>query len=113
MITITNIQIKITFKEYEFRRVKRLSNTSAVTYTPKTWVGKQVCVIPMKLTITDRYIENCWNEDKQQYEINTETDVIYKKTVGNTTNVGRITLPPHLIGLDVLIIETPQIKDLY
>lgn len=66
----------------------------------------------MKLTVTDRFIEKCWNEDKQQYELYAETDVIFKKTV-RKGNVGRIHIPTDYIGLDVLIIKAPIIKDLY
>ena len=77
------------------------------------WVGETVNIIPMKLTMTDRLIETYYNEETQQYELTIESDVIFKKTVGKSTNVGRITLPPYLIGLDVLIIKTPKIQDLY
>ena len=109
----TKIQTTITFNEYQFKRVKHIGSTSAVAYTDNTWVGETVCVIPMKLNVTDRLIEHCWNEDKQQYEITVETDVIYKKKVNKGSNIGRISLPTNLIGLDVLIIKAPVIHDLY
>ena len=67
----------------------------------------------MKLTVTDRYIENCWNDETQTYTITAETDIILKKNVGNGSNVGRISLPNNLIGLDVLIVESPTIENLY
>ena len=113
MNNITNIQIKLTFKEYQFSRVKATSNASAIAYTNKAWVDKEVIAIPMKLTVTDRLIEHSWNETTQQYELNVESDVIYKKTVKQGANIGRIHLPNKLIGLDVLIIDTPIIEDLY
>lgn len=113
MINITRITIQLTFKEYQFSRVKATSSQSAIAYTNTDWVDKEVSIIPMPITITDRYIESKYNEETQTYELNTETDVIYKKTVKQGKNIGRIYLPNNLIGLDVLIIETPIIKDLY
>ena len=67
----------------------------------------------MKLTVTDRLIENCWNDETQTYTITAETDVIFKKTINEGANIGRIYLPNDLIGLDVLIIEAPTIENLY
>jgi len=67
----------------------------------------------MKLNITDRYIETCYNEETQQYELEAETDVIFKKTINAGKNIGRAYLPKDLIGMDVLLIETPKIENLY
>ena len=111
--TITKINIKITFKEYVFSRAKTTSNTSAIAYTPPSWVGKTVSIIPMPITITDRYIEKQYNEEKQEYKLTIESDVIYKKTIKSGTNVGRTYIPNELAGLDVLIIESPLIENLY
>lgn len=113
MIKITKINIQLKFKEYQFSRVKATSSVSAIAYTNTAWVDKDVIAIPMKLTVTDRFIEHSWNETNQQYELNVESDVIFRKTVKQGANIGRIHLPNKLIGLDVLIIETPIIEDLY
>ena len=110
---MNKIETKITFKEYQFSRVKPTSGTSAITYTDKAWVDETVSIIPMGLTVTDRLIETCWNEEKQQYELYVETDVIFKKTINKGANVGRIYLPTDYIGVDVLIIKAPVIQNLY
>ena len=67
----------------------------------------------MPITITDRYIEKQYNEEKQEYKLTIESDVIYKKTIKSGTNVGRTYIPNELAGLDVLIIESPLIENLY
>lgn len=113
LIKITKINIKLTFNEYEFLRVKNTTGSSAAIYTKPEWVGKEVSIIPMKLNVTDRYIETCYNEETQQYELEAETDVIFKKTINAGKNVGRAYLPKDLIGLDVLLIKTPEIENLY
>lgn len=113
MINITNIKIKLTFNEYQFSRVKATSSASAIAYTNTAWVDKDVIAIPMKLTVTDRLIEHSWNEKTQQYEVTVESDVIFRKTVKQGANIGRIHLPNRFIGIDVLILETPYIEDLY
>ena len=113
MINITDIKIKLTFKEYQFSRVKATSSASAIAYTNTSWVDKDVIAIPMKLTVTDRLIEHSWNDETQQYELTVESDVIFRKTVKQGANIGRIHLPNKFIGLDVLIIEAPFIEDLY
>ena len=113
MIKITKINIQLKFKEYEFLRVKNTTGSSAAIYTTTDWVGKTVSIIPMKLNVTDRYIENCYNEETQQYELEAETDVIFKKRINAGTNIGRTYLPKDLIGMDVLLIETPKIENLY
>lgn len=113
MIKITKINIQLQFKEYQFSRVKATSSVSAIAYTNTAWVDKEVITIPMKLTVTDRLIEHSWNETNQQYELDVESDVIFRKTVKQGANIGRIHLPNRFIGLDVLIIEAPYIEDLY
>lgn len=113
MIKITKINIQLKFKEYEFLRVKNTTGSSAAVYTTTDWVGKEVSIIPMKLNVTDRYIESCYNEETQQYELEAETDVIFKKRINAGTNIGRTYLPKDLIGMDVLLIETPKIENLY
>lgn len=113
MINITKINANITFKKYAFARVKNTSGASAVAYTDTSWVGKTVSIIPMKLNVTDRYIESCKDEETGQYELYVETDVIFKKTVNKGKNIGRLHFPKEFAGLDVLIIEAPQIENLY
>ena len=113
LIKITRINVKLTFTEYAFLRVKNTTGSSAAIYTTPDWVGQTVSVIPMKLDVTDRYIETCWNEETQQYELEAETDVIFKKNINAGKNIGRAYLPKDLIGMDVLVIKTPTIQNLY
>lgn len=113
MNNITRIKIRLKFEEYQFSRVKATSNVSAIAYTNTSWVDREVIAIPMKITVTDRFIESGWNEKTQEYELIVESDVIYKKTVKKGANIGRIYLPNKLIGMDVLILKAPIIEDLY
>ena len=113
MITITEINVKLTFKEYAFIRVKNTTGSSAAVYTTTDWVGETVSIIPMPLNVTDRYIETRYNEETGQYELETQTDVIFKKTIHQGKNIGRTYLPKSFVGLDVLLIKSPKIQNLY
>ena len=113
LIKITKINAKLTFKEYAFLRVKNTTGSSAAIYTSPEWVGQTVSIIPMKLNVTDRYIESCKDEETGQYRLEAETDVIFKKTINAGKNIGRAYLPKDLIGMDVLVIKSPTIQNLY
>ncbi len=110
---MTTIEVKIKFKEYEFRRVKPTTVNSSVVYTNPEWINREVCIIPMPLTMTDRLIEKSLNNETHEYELLVETDLIIKKTIKKAKNIGRTYLPLELAGLDVLIIPVPQIENLY
>jgi hypothetical protein len=110
---LTTIEVKISFKEYEFRRVKPTTVNSSVVYTNPEWINREVCIIPMPLNMTDRLIEKSLNNETHEYELLVETDLIIKKTIKKAKNIGRTYLPLELAGLDVLIIPVPQIENLY
>jgi len=110
---LTTIEVKISFKEYEFRRVKPTTVKSSVVYTNPEWINREVCIIPMQLSMTDRLIEKSLNNETHEYELTIETDLIIKKTIKKAKNIGRAYLPLELAGLDVLIIPVPQIENLY
>ena len=105
---MTEIIIKATFKEYEFRRVKATS-TGALTHTNKEWIGKEVLVIPVPMTVTDRLVEASYDETAETYTMTFKDAPILNKQVKGSTTTGRIYLPKELIGYDVLIIEKPPI----
>ena len=110
---MTKIEVKLNFKEYQFSRVKPTTVKSSVVYTNPEWINREVCIIPMPLTMTDRLIEKSLNNETHEYELLTETDLIIKKTIKKAKNIGRTYLPLELAGLDVLIIPVPQIENLY
>ena len=110
---MTTIEVKIKFKEYEFRRVKPTTVKASIVYTNPEWINREVCIIPMPLTMTDRFIEKSLNNETHEYELTVETDLIIKKTIKKAKNIGRTYLPLELAGLDVLIIPVPQIENLY
>ena len=110
MINITEININLKFKEYQFSRVKPSSNVN-IAYTNKEWVGKQVLVIPVNMNITDRYIESQYDETTKEYILTLNSPVILSKKVHKGANIGRITLPKEWIGYDVLIIEPPNLTN--
>ena len=110
MANNNKITINLTFNEYEFRRVK-LMGTNPIIYTRTGWIGKEVLIIPVPITVTDRLIEKQYNKNIGQYNITIESDTIIKKTVKQHTNVGRIYVPKELIGLDCIIIEAPRLTN--
>lgn len=110
MTNNNKITIHLTFKEYEFRRVK-LMGANPVIYTRMEWVGKEVLIMPVPITVTDRLIEKQHNKNTGQYNITIESDTILKKKVKPHTNIGRVYVPKELIGLDCIIIEAPNLDN--
>ena len=110
---MTEIKINLKFKEYQFCRVKPTTGNSAIIYTNTDWINREVIIIPMKLDVTDRYIESKFNPEWETYEMTVETDIILKKTIKGGKNIGRAYLPTELIGIDMLIIPKPNIENLY
>ena len=108
---MNEININLKFNEYEFRRVKTMGG-KPIVYVDKDWVGEDVIILPVPLDITDRWIEKHKTEDGY-YDITIQTDVIFNKTVSELSNVGGLFIPKEFIGLDVLIIKTPKIQNLY
>ena len=104
---MNEIIISLQFKEYEFRRAKRVGD-SAVIYTTKEWIGKNVSLIPVPYNVTDKMIEKCKNEDGT-YELSIPSTHIINKKIIDGSNVGRAYVPKEFIGYDVIIIETPPI----
>jgi len=107
---MTEIKINIKFKEYEFRRVK-LMGTNPVIYTKKEWVNKEVIIIPVPITVSDRWVETKYNNRTKKYDITIESDIILKKKVKKHSNIGRVYVPKDLIGLDCLVIEAPSFNN--
>ena len=106
---MTTINIELTFKQYQFSRVKPTSGKSAIVYTNKAWVDKEVIIIPMPLNVTDRWIEK--QKTDETYHITIESDLIFKKVIKKGANIGRAYLPTDLIGIDCLIIEAPKLTN--
>ena len=108
------IKINLKFKDYEFRRVTRMGETSVI-YTKKEWVGKTVLIIPVPITVTDRWIERQQDFDERIndtiYDVTIESDTIIKKVIGVSSNVGRGYVPKELLGLDCLVIEAPFLNN--
>lgn len=107
---MTSITVQLKFNKYLFSRVKPQSN-QPIAYTPNDWVGKTVCIIPMDIHTTDRYIESQFNEETGDYELTAKTNQILLKTIKQASNIGRIYLPKELVGMDVLIIEAPVLDN--
>lgn len=108
---MTEITATIRFKDYVFSRVKPTNN--GVAYTPTTWVGKTVNIIPVPYTISEKIIQKEHQKEDGTYEISIPVTQIIIKKIGTGKNVGYAYLPNTWIGLDVLIIETPQYNELY
>ena len=104
---MTRLHIKVTFKDYEFRRAKATPN-GALAHTTQDWIGKQVIVMPMPMTVTDRLIESNYDETAEEYTMTFKDTPILNKQVKASTTTGRIYLPKEYIGLDVLILEEPH-----
>ena len=107
---MNEININLKFNEYEFRRVKTMGG-KPIVYVDKDWIGEDVIVMPVPLDITDRWIEKHKSEDG--YNVIIQTDTIFRKKVSQLSNVGGLYIPKEYIGMDVLIIKTPKIKNLY
>ena len=103
------ISINLQFKEYEFRRVKYMGS-NPVVHTTQEWIGKLVLIIPVPLTVTDRWIESHRKEDGT-ITINIESDIILKKRVMKNSNIGRVYVNKDWGGLDCLIIEAPYLDN--
>ena len=110
MIQITTVNITLTFKEYQFSRVKPLSNIH-IAYVKPDWIGKRVLAIPVNMHITDRYIESNYDEEKQEYHLTLDSPAIFQRKVNTGSNIGRVTLPKEWLGYDVLIIDEPNLDN--
>lgn len=104
------ISINLQFKEYEFRRVKYMGS-NPVVYTTQEWIGKMVLIIPVPLTVTDRWIESQYDEKDECYKVNIESDIILKKRVMKNNTIGRVYVNKDWGGLDCLIIEAPYLDN--
>ncbi len=104
---MTEIIAKIDFDSYEFRRVKPMGH-NCVVYTKPHLIEKEVCIIPVDMHTTDRYIETCKGDDGT-YHIYIPCKEILLKTVSKGKSTGRVYLPRKFVGQDVLIIEPPQL----
>lgn len=108
------ISINLQFKEYEFRRVKYMGS-NPVVYTTQEWIGKMVLIIPVPLTVTDRWIESHRKEDGTiTINIPTDGDIITKKIMPHGRKqkpIGRAYVKQDWGGLDCLIIEAPYLDN--
>lgn len=102
------INAKITFDSYEFRRVKPMGS-NCVLYTKQNLIGKEVCIIPVDMHTTDRYIESCKDENGQYHLQMQIKEVIYKK-VTEGGNTGRIYMNSKYLGVDCIIVEAPNLN---
>lgn len=107
---MNEIMTTATFQEYLFCRVKPTND--GIVYVPKEWIGKEVSIIPMPYTISEKVIEKeCKTSDG--YIITVPTIQIMSKTIGKGKNVGYMYLPKEWVGLDVLIIKLPNYAELF
>lgn len=107
---MNEIKTTLKFKDYCFSRVK--PTNQGVAYAPAEWCGKKVTVTPLPYTISEKVIEKQYKVD-DGYELSIPTTTILTKTIKKGANIGYVYLPKEWIGLDVLMIETPNYKDLY
>ena len=108
------ITLKLKFKNYEFRRVKYMGG-NPIIYTKKEWIGKKALIIPVPLTVTDRWIESHRKEDGTiTINIPTDGDIITKKIMPHGRKqkpIGRAYVKQEWGGLDCLIIEAPHLDN--
>ena len=114
LIMMNEIIITLRFKEYEFRRVKYMGS-NPVVYTTQEWIGKMVLIIPVPLTVTDRWIESHRQQDGTiTINIPTDGDIITKKIMPHGRKqkpIGRAYVKQEWGGLDCLIIEAPHLDN--
>lgn len=103
---MTEITINLKFKTYEFRRVKNMGSR-VVIYTNKEWINKDVLIIPVPITVTDRWIEKHYDVKTNTYNISFTTNQILPKTIRTSGNIGRAYVPKEWVGLDCIIVEAP------
>lgn len=104
---MNKIQVTIEFDSYKLCRVKPQNNTGII-YPYKKWIGEMVCAIPVPYIISEKVIER--NKDETgKYHLTFKTNEIIHKEVKDNKTTGRIYVPSHLIGADLLVVIAPQI----
>lgn len=101
---MNEIEIKVTFDDYDLRPVKP-TTTSSIVYVRKDWLGKTVNLIPVPDYVTKDMIE----EEKRDgsYKLIIYTNKMLQKVVKGNDRLARINLPASWLGYTVLIIESP------
>ena len=101
------INAKITFDSYEFRRVKPMGS-NCVLYTKQNLIGKEVCIIPVDMHTTDRWIESQKREDGN-YHISLKIREVIRKKVAEGGNTGRVYMPVRYLGVDCIVADAPKL----
>ena len=106
MIWMNEIEIKLTFNDYDLKPVKPTS-TSSIVYVRKDWLGKTVNLIPVPDYVTKEMIE----EEKRdgEYKLIIYTNKMLQKVVKVDNHLARRNLPANRLGYYLLIIESPKI----
>ena len=105
MIWMNEIEIKVTFNDYDLKPVKPTA-TSSIVYVRKDWIGKTVNLIPVPDYVTKEMIEEEKRDGK--YKLIIYTNKMLQKVVKGNNRLARINLPASWLGYNVLIIESPN-----
>lgn len=103
---MNEIEIKLTFEDFDLKPVKPATNSSIV-YVRKDWLGKTVNIIPVPDYVTKEVIEQEKHDDGN-YKLIIYTDKMLQKVVKGNERISRINLPASWLGYNVLIIESPE-----
>ena len=106
MIWMNEIEIKVTFDDYDLKPVKP-TVTSSIVYVRKDWIGKTVNLIPVPDYYTKEIIEQEKHNDGY-YKLIFYTNKMLQKVVKGNDRLTRINLPASWLGYNVLIIESPN-----
>lgn len=105
MIVMNEIEIKLTFQDFDLKPVKPTA-TSSIVYLRRDWLGKTVNIIPVPEYITKEIIEQEKHDDGY-YKLIIHTNKMLQKVVKGNDCLSRINLPASWLGYNVLIIESP------
>ena len=102
---MNEIEIKVTFDDYDLKPVKATTRSSIV-YVRKDWLGKTVNIIPVPNYVTKDIID----EEKRdgEYKLIIYTNKMLQKVVKGNERLARINLPSEWLGYNVMIIESPK-----
>lgn len=102
---MNEIEIKLTFDDYDLKPVKPTASSSIV-YVRKDWIGKTVNVIPVPDYVTKEMIDEEKREDG--YKLIIYTNKMLQKVVKGNDRLARVNLPASWLGYNVLIIDSPD-----
>ena len=103
---MNEIEIKLTFQDYDLKPVKPTTRSSIV-YVRKDWLGKTVNVIPVPKYVNKETIENEKSVDGN-YRFIIRANKMLQKVVRGNEHLVRINLPANWLGYNVLMIESRE-----